>query len=148
MFNKLKNKGKSYFRKSRSPANQSIPTGQSTPPSAQEAKSEARKIAKDALKCSLVLITAALPGVPFKGAFAAAIEIIKIAEVILSYNRQFERNLCAITQKTAANGDALKDLAMHCNLIKESIEGALRGKDKSQVPDELRDNILRLQKYV
>jgi hypothetical protein len=36
-----------------------------------------------------------------------------------------------ITQKTAANGDELKQLDMHCNLIKESIEGALNGKDKS-----------------
>jgi hypothetical protein len=53
-----------------------------------------------------------------------------------------------IPQKTAANGDALKELAMHCNLIKESIEGVLKGKDESRVPDELRDSILRLQMYV
>jgi hypothetical protein len=64
------------------------------PHSTQELKSKAMKIAKDALKTSLVLLNAALTGLPlpFKGAFTAVIEIIKIAEVITSYHRQFERN--------------------------------------------------------
>jgi hypothetical protein len=34
----------------------------------------------------LTLLNAALPGLPFKGAFTAAIEIIKIAEVLTRYN--------------------------------------------------------------
>jgi len=52
------------------------------------------KITKDAFKTSLVLLNAALAGVPlsFKGAFTAAIEIIKIAEVITSYYCEFEHN--------------------------------------------------------
>jgi hypothetical protein len=64
------------------------------PHSTQQSKSKAMKITKDAFKTSLVLLNAALTGVPlpFKGAFTAAIEIIKIAEVINSYYRQFECN--------------------------------------------------------
>jgi hypothetical protein len=46
-----------------------------------------------------------------------------------------------------ANGDELKRLDMRCNLIRKSIEGALEGKDKSRVPIELSDSILRLQEY-
>lgn len=57
-------------------------------------------------------------------------------------------NPCAIAQKTAANGDELKKLDTRCNLIRKSIEGALKGKDEAQVPIELRESILRLQKYV
>jgi hypothetical protein len=52
-----------------------------------------------------------------------------------------------IAQKTAANEDELKKLDKRCNLIRELIEDALKGKDESRVPVELKDSILRLQKY-
>ena len=53
-------------------------------PSQASSKSKAVKIAKDVFKTSLVLLNAALAGVPlpFKGAFTATIEIINIAEVL------------------------------------------------------------------
>jgi hypothetical protein len=56
------------------------------PLSAEEPKSKSMKIAKDALKTTLNLLNAALPGLPFKGAFTAAIEVIKIAEVSTCYD--------------------------------------------------------------
>ena len=74
------------------------------PPSTEESQSKSMKIAKDALKTSLVLLNAALPGLPFKGAFTAAIEIIKIAEVRMSYNRRFEPNFSYLLCNPLENG--------------------------------------------
>ena len=117
--------------------------------SPQESKS---KRAKDLFKTTLVLLNTTLAGVPLpcKGVFTAVIEIINIVEVITSYYREFECNSANSyggAQKTAANEDELKKLDKRCNLIRELIEDALKGKDESRVPVELKDSILQLQKY-
>jgi hypothetical protein len=48
----------------------------------------------------------------------------------------------------AVNHDAVQGLSMRCKLIKETIEGSLKGRDESRVPAALSESIRRLIKCV